>query len=355
MEDARGRRRRRGSRAAARRARPARHRAVPQILTKHGFWRLGVDRHVGDLAASRSRCGTSSASRSACRSGACSAARSATTCRTYTHLGLGDMKAVYEISTPPPRRRARRAIVARPATTRVKVVCIPYTHYLAGKRDVDKVGAHGLRPSRGGRPRRRDHGRLPRPPGLGARRAATTSSASRRAGRCSSRSRCRPRTLPAWPRSTARSTVPIAAGERLVGRREFEPAIRGRAFDIAQPDICHTGGLFETKKIAAMAETAGIGVAPAQSARADRRRRGAAFRRLDAERRHPGGDVGRGAVVRRGGRVADRSAGPAAGTCRKSPASASRSTKPRSPGIPSSRRSCHARNAVLADGTIVDW
>jgi len=48
----------------------------------------------------------------------------------------------------------------------------------------------------------------------------------------------------------------------LVGRREFEPAIRTRAFHIGQPDICHTGGLMETKKIAAMAETAGMGLAP---------------------------------------------------------------------------------------------
>ena len=32
--------------------------------------------------------------------------------------------------------------------------------------------------------------------------------------------------------------------------------------DIVQPDICHCGGLLEAKKIAAMAETAGMGVAP---------------------------------------------------------------------------------------------
>ena len=56
--------------------------------------------------------------------------------------------------------------------------------------------------------------------------------------------------------------MPIASGERLVGRREFAPSIAARAFHIAQPDICHTGGLFEAKKIAALAETAGIGLAP---------------------------------------------------------------------------------------------
>ena len=32
--------------------------------------------------------------------------------------------------------------------------------------------------------------------------------------------------------------------------------------DIVQPDICHVGGLMEAKKIAAMAEAASIGVAP---------------------------------------------------------------------------------------------
>jgi galactonate dehydratase len=56
--------------------------------------------------------------------------------------------------------------------------------------------------------------------------------------------------------------VPIATGERLVERSEFEDLFRLRAIDIAQPDICHCGGLLEAKKIAASAETAGIGLAP---------------------------------------------------------------------------------------------
>jgi galactonate dehydratase len=60
----------------------------------------------------------------------------------------------------------------------------------------------------------------------------------------------------------SRSRVPIAAGERLVDRLEFDELFRTRAIDIAQPDICHVGGLLEAKKIAAMAETASIGVAP---------------------------------------------------------------------------------------------
>jgi galactonate dehydratase len=60
----------------------------------------------------------------------------------------------------------------------------------------------------------------------------------------------------------ARSPVPIATGERLVDRAEFDELFRIRAISIAQPDICHCGGLLEAKKIAAMAEAASIGVAP---------------------------------------------------------------------------------------------
>jgi galactonate dehydratase len=61
---------------------------------------------------------------------------------------------------------------------------------------------------------------------------------------------------------TERSPVAIATGERLIGRGEFEPLFRTNALHIAQPDIAHTGGLAEAKKIAAAAETAGVGVAP---------------------------------------------------------------------------------------------
>jgi len=61
---------------------------------------------------------------------------------------------------------------------------------------------------------------------------------------------------------TERSPVAIATGERLIGRGEFEPLFRLGALHIAQPDIAHTGGLAEARKIAAAAETAGVGIAP---------------------------------------------------------------------------------------------
>jgi galactonate dehydratase len=55
--------------------------------------------------------------------------------------------------------------------------------------------------------------------------------------------------------------VPLAAGERLVGRKEFKDIIHDRSLDIIQPDLSHVGGILEAKKIAAWAETSDIFVA----------------------------------------------------------------------------------------------
>jgi galactonate dehydratase len=58
------------------------------------------------------------------------------------------------------------------------------------------------------------------------------------------------------------SPVPIATGERLVTRYQFREIFEQQAAHIIQPDLCHCGGLWEAKKIAAMAETYTMGVAP---------------------------------------------------------------------------------------------
>lgn len=58
------------------------------------------------------------------------------------------------------------------------------------------------------------------------------------------------------------STVPIATGERLVTRFAFRELFEKQACHIVQPDLSHCGGLWEAKKIAAMAETYFMGVAP---------------------------------------------------------------------------------------------
>jgi len=56
--------------------------------------------------------------------------------------------------------------------------------------------------------------------------------------------------------------TPIALGERLYTRWEFKPVFERGAVDIIQPDLSHAGGILEVRKIAAMAETYDVAVAP---------------------------------------------------------------------------------------------
>jgi galactonate dehydratase len=66
----------------------------------------------------------------------------------------------------------------------------------------------------------------------------------------------------ALARVAAHTALPIATGERLHTRAAFRDLLALGAVDIAQPDLTHCGGLLESKKIAAMAETHGLMVAP---------------------------------------------------------------------------------------------
>ena len=58
-----------------------------------------------------------------------------------------------------------------------------------------------------------------------------------------------------------RTSVPIAAGERWMGKWVFFDALCRKALAVLQPDICHAGGITECKKIAAMGEAASAKVA----------------------------------------------------------------------------------------------
>ena len=60
----------------------------------------------------------------------------------------------------------------------------------------------------------------------------------------------------------AHTTIPVATGERLHTRSAFRDLFALGAADIIQADITHCGGILETKKIAAMAETHGLLMAP---------------------------------------------------------------------------------------------
>jgi galactonate dehydratase len=59
--------------------------------------------------------------------------------------------------------------------------------------------------------------------------------------------------------------VPVSTGEESYTRWEFRELLEQNAVGIIQPDICHAGGMSELRKIAAMAETYYVSVAPHNS------------------------------------------------------------------------------------------
>src|SRR5262249_25562381 len=155
----------------------------------------------------------------------------------YTHLGLGDMRAVYESMETEPLVQRAAEVVAR-GYRALKAVFIPYTHYSAPLPEVDKVARlmDALRATVGpeveimvdfhGRP----------------------ASASAALAYIDALADGRPMFVeePVPPGETgalvqvgAKSRVPLATGERLVDRPEFDDLFRARAIDIVQPDICH--------------------------------------------------------------------------------------------------------------------
>lgn len=56
--------------------------------------------------------------------------------------------------------------------------------------------------------------------------------------------------------------IPIAAGERLATAHEFRELLDRRACAVVQPNVCYAGGISGVRRIAALAETALVSVAP---------------------------------------------------------------------------------------------
>lgn len=180
--------------------------------------------------------------------------------KVYTHLGMGQMKAVYE-SLEEESLLSRAQAVREQGYKAIKIVNIPYTHYSVSLPELDRFAR--------ATERLRDvlgpeceimidfHGRP-----ASARAALQYAEAAAPA---------RPLFIeePVPPGDTAgllfvrqHSPVPVASGERLIDLADFEAIFSARAVDIAQPDLCHCGGFTEARKIAAMAEAVGIGMAP---------------------------------------------------------------------------------------------
>jgi galactonate dehydratase len=178
----------------------------------------------------------------------------------YTHLGMGDMRAVYETSDVEPLIERAREVVAL-GYRAFKAVMVPYTHFHAPLPEVDKVARMmaGMREAVG------DaieimvdfHGR---PASAGAALAYIEALAPARP--MFVEEPVQPGDFSNLARLSRHTSVPLASGERLIDRGEFDALFAAGAVDIVQPDICHCGGLMEAKKIAARAEALGIGVAP---------------------------------------------------------------------------------------------
>jgi galactonate dehydratase len=73
---------------------------------------------------------------------------------------------------------------------------------------------------------------------------------------------CPPENMRAMQRAARRSTTPLATGERLIAAYGFTELIDMGIVDVLQPDIAHVGGISALWKVSAMAEAAGIRMAP---------------------------------------------------------------------------------------------
>jgi galactonate dehydratase len=58
------------------------------------------------------------------------------------------------------------------------------------------------------------------------------------------------------------TSTPIATGERMFSRWDFKRLFMDNCIDIIQPDLSHAGGISEVRRIAAMAESFDIALAP---------------------------------------------------------------------------------------------
>lgn len=179
--------------------------------------------------------------------------------RMYTHLGGGEMTSVYQSFDASRVIDLALAVVAR-GYTAVKVVLVPYSEPLVNRSYAKKLAAlmARLREAVG------DeidimvdfHGRTW--PAVAV--EYIDAIAPYRPFFCEEP--VPPENIAALAEVCRAVRVPIAVGERLVTRHQFREILEKRAAHVIQPDLCHCGGLLEARKIAAMAETYYVAVAP---------------------------------------------------------------------------------------------
>lgn len=180
--------------------------------------------------------------------------------RMYDHLGGGEMHALY-LHDQPERmaERARESVAA--GYSAIKALVVPITEPLDGLAPLRRAAAcmAAIRDAVG---EEVDvmvdlHGR-------------TTPAMAIQYGQVLTPYRllfleepCPPENVPAMAEvARALPGVPIASGERLVTRFAFRELFEQRACAVVQPDLCHCGGIWEARKIAAMAEAYYVSIAP---------------------------------------------------------------------------------------------
>ena len=179
--------------------------------------------------------------------------------RMYTHLGGGDMSAVYD-SFDATRVIDLALQVVNAGYTAVKVVFVPYSEPLMGtatSRNSPPSWACCAKPWATASTSWWTSTAAPGPP--------SPSSTSTRIAEYRPYFVEEPvpqENVDALLQVRRAVNVPIATGERLVTRHQFREIFEKQACHVIQPDLCHCGGLWEAKKIAAMAESYYMGVAP---------------------------------------------------------------------------------------------
>ena len=231
-----------------------------QIMTKHGFWKLGV---IGMSAISGIEHAMWDILGKSLETPVWQllGGKVRDKVKIYTHLGMGDMKAVYRDTMNVAGLTDHAQKLVDLGYTAFKVVFIPFTHFTVTNQELKNVNLlmSSLRDKVGD-----DieimvdfHGRC------GSGRSAIQY--------VKELEPYKPMFIeePIQPGDTSTLlqikesiNCPLATGERLIGLQEFEPIFHLRAVDIAQPDLNHCGGLLEAKGIAAAASVANIAIAP---------------------------------------------------------------------------------------------
>lgn len=179
--------------------------------------------------------------------------------RVYNHLGGGQMNAMYE-STATQQYAERALQVKEQGYTAMKFMAVPRTAPVEGTASV-RYAAKMVEAVRDAVGPDMDlmvdlHGRTT--PAM----AMQYCQAFEPYGLFFFEEPCPTEDIEATAQITRMSRIPIATGERLVGRHQFRELFEKRACHIIQPDLSHCGGLWEGRKIANNAETYSMSVAP---------------------------------------------------------------------------------------------